>query len=186
MANPTTIRHRRQYGFTLVEAMITLAIAAILFAWAVPSLQDFVTRNRMSTEVNYFVASLYLARSESVKRLRSARLCPTTDGTSCVNNSNWHQGWMVFADTNGNNLFDNGVDTVLQQNPALPSRFQVTGNRNVIAFQPNGQSAGSNGTFCFRDTGNVANTRRLCLSNDGRVRTEQLAVGATCSPCSSG
>jgi len=180
MAYPTTIRRRRQHGFTLVEAMITLAIAAILFAWAVPSLNDFIVRNRMSTEVNYFVASLYLARSESVKRLQDVALCPTPNGTVCAASTDWHQGWMVFTDTNSNDAFENGADRLLQHNPVLPTRFQITSGRAVIAFQPNGQSGGSNDTFCFRDTGNVARTRRVTLSNDGRVRTEQLGVGATC------
>src|SRR3569833_2595006 len=67
-----------QRGLTLIEAMITLAIAAILLTWAVPSLQDFITRNRMSTEVNNFVAAHNVARSESVKRLQNISLCPST------------------------------------------------------------------------------------------------------------
>ncbi len=175
MAN--TSRHQRQRGFTLVEAMIALAVAAIILAWAVPSLQDFITRNRMSTEVNYFTASLYFARSEAVKRLQNTVICPTTNGSSCSGTSNWHAGWMVFSDTNGNNTVDTAAgETVLQQNPALPSRFQATGARNVIVFQPNGQSAGSNDTFIFCDSGSVAESRSIVLSNEGRVRSNKLGI----------
>lgn len=171
---PTSRPITWQRGLTLVEVMITLTIAAILLTWAVPSLQDFIVRNRMSTEVNNFVASLYVARSEAVKQLRNVRLCPSTDGDSCT--TNWHQGWMVYAEVNGNNTFDAGTDQIIQQNSALPSRFQISSGRSVIVFQPNGQSGGSPDTFIFCDTGGVANIRKVVLSNEGRVRTEALST----------
>jgi len=162
-----------QRGLTLIEAMITLAIAAILLTWAVPSLQDFITRNRMSTEVNNFVAALYVARSESVKRLQNISLCPSTTPPNCVSDSTWHQGWILFSNVNGTNV-------VIQQNPALPGdRFRITSNRNVITFNPSGQS-GTNDTFTFCDTGGIANTRRVVLSPEGRVRTERLTTSGGC------
>src|SRR3569832_1908069 len=92
-----------QRGLTLIEAMITLAIAAILLTWAVPSLQDFITRNRMSTEVNNFVVALYVARSESVFRLQYICLFPNTTPPKNKNNNTWHQGWILFSNVNGTN-----------------------------------------------------------------------------------
>ena len=55
-------------GFTLMETLVTLVIASILVTAAVPAMQDFIVRNRMTAEVNTFMASLTLARSEAVKR----------------------------------------------------------------------------------------------------------------------
>ena len=60
-----TQKHRHE-GFTLLEVLTSLTVASILLTAAVPAMQDFIIRNRMSTEVNTFLASMYLARSESV------------------------------------------------------------------------------------------------------------------------
>lgn len=171
------LSHRPQGGFTLVETMITLTIASILLTAAVPPMQDFITRNRMSTEVNTFIASLYLARSEAVKRMQDVRVCPTTTYTSCTGGTDWQVGWMVFADIDQSGDFTPG-DVVLQQNQALPSRFQIVGNagRPTAVFQPDGQASGTNNTFEFCDDDEVANTRQVILSNEGRVRVNQLTT----------
>lgn len=162
-----------QRGLTLVEVMITLTIAAILLTWAVPSLQDFIVRNRMSTEVNNFVASLYVARSEAVKRLHNVGVCPSTNGTSCTS-SQWQGGWLIFEDTNDSNSYTEG-DRVLQQFAALPNRFQIipTNNTTIPMYAPHGRlSTVSANTFRFRDCKKVAKPKHVVLSGEGRVRTE--------------
>ncbi len=89
---PRFMQMHRHAGFTLLEVMTTLAISSILLTAAVPAMQDFIIRNRMSTEVNTFVASLYLARSEAVKRLQNVRLCPTANFSSCTGDTDWQGG----------------------------------------------------------------------------------------------
>lgn len=166
-----------QRGLTLVEAMVTLAIAAILLTWAVPSLQDFTVRNRMSTEVNNLVATLYIARSESVKRLEKVKVCPANSDFSGCSGINWEKGWMIFTDSNNDNVI-NDTETLIQEYPSLPSRFKIQGSadRPYIVFQPNGRSTGYTNTFKFCDNGRVAHDRNVLLSNEGRVRTEVLTT----------
>jgi len=159
-----TQKHRYE-GFTLLEVLTSLAIASILVTAAVPAMQDFIIRNRMSTEVNTFVASLYLARSESVKRLQDVSLCPTTTGTSCDNVKEWSEGWMVYADVDNNNSYSAG-DVVIQQNPKLPNRFANSGKTTYITFNPRGSS--NAGSFSFTDTGGIADPRCITLSSAGR------------------
>ena len=89
---------------TLVETMVTLAVAAILLTAAVPPMQGFIVRNQMSTEVNTLVGALYLARSEAVKRLQNVVVCPTTDSVNCAPATDWTPGWMVFSDPNNNGV----------------------------------------------------------------------------------
>jgi len=167
---------QHQGGLTLVETMATLAVAAVLLTAAVPPMQDFITRNRMSTEVNNFVASMYLARSEAVKRLQDVMICAGDETTGCSGSTDWESGWIVFADIDNSNSYTTG-DPVLQQNTALPNRFRIIGGSHTMAtFKPTGQTAGSNGTFKFCDTGDIAKTRKVVLSNEGRVRIEQLST----------
>ena len=175
-------RRLREGGLTLVEILIILVVVSILLTVAVPPMQNFITRNRMSTEVNTFIASLYLARSEAVKRLHNVKICPTIDYISCTGDAEWEPGWMVFLDVDDDGSVDAGTDVVLQQNPALPKRFRIIGDRGRpnAEFQPTGQAGGSNNTFEFCDTGKVANSRKVYLSAKGRVRVEKLST-AGCS-----
>lgn len=60
-------------GFTLIELMITISIAAILLAVGVPSMRDMIQQNRLTGNVNEFVAANMLARSEAIKRRSQIR-----------------------------------------------------------------------------------------------------------------
>jgi len=182
---PTLIPHRRPRGFTLVETVITLAVAAILVTIAVPSMRDFVARNRMTTELNTLVASMYLARSEAVKRLQNVKVCPAnTTFTGCTGRNAWESGWMVFVDVNNDDTVTNGTDVVLQQNPALPdtNRFKITGDpsRPKAVFSPNGQAANSNNTISFCDADGVVSPKNVVLSPEGRVRTDPQPAVTNC------
>ena len=88
-------------GFTLIELIVTVAIAAIVLAIAVPSFQETITSNRLTTFSNTFVASLNLARSEAIKQNRRVTLCSSTDGLSCATGG-YQQGWIIFIDSNNN------------------------------------------------------------------------------------
>ena len=58
----------RADGFTLVELLITLVIAGLLLALAVPSFRNMMLSNRLNTSANAVVNALSLARSEAIKR----------------------------------------------------------------------------------------------------------------------
>lgn len=55
-------------GFTVIELMVTLAVAAILLAIAIPSFNYLMVSSKLTTTANAYVYALNIARSEAIKR----------------------------------------------------------------------------------------------------------------------
>jgi len=160
---------RRQPGTTLPELLVSLALVATLAAGAVSSFKGILQENRMVAEVNHFVTALQQARSEAVKHGRRVVLCPSLDGSNCSNSEAWTHGWMLFASDNREH--ESG-EPLLQSGTPLSAGIilHASNHRKRIVYQPDGSSGGSNCTFIFCDTRQVANPRVICLANSGRPR----------------
>ncbi len=63
-----TRRASRTGGFTLVELLVTLVIAGLLLALAVPSFNRLMASSRLTTQANNAVNLLSYARAEAIKR----------------------------------------------------------------------------------------------------------------------
>jgi type IV fimbrial biogenesis protein FimT len=170
-----------QRGFTLVELVITLVVAAILLAVAVPSFTTLVKNNRMTTQINGLAVSLNLARSEAVKRGVSVTVCKRNSaGNDCNNAGNWQDGWIVFVDddmdadhaeagVDGDGSVDAG-EQILRVVPALSGGNTLAFGKNRITFDSRGFSSGYNGTFSLCDDRGASHAAGLVASNSGRVR----------------
>ncbi len=88
--------HRRASGFTLLELMITLSVAAILTVIAMPSFRSFVLNVRRDSVVDSLVASLQYARNQALNLDQNTSVCAGTTGTTCTN-ALWTNGWMVIT-----------------------------------------------------------------------------------------
>lgn len=55
-------------GFTLAELLITIAIAGIMMAWALPAFDNLMKNSRLTATTNLIVGSFNLARSEAIAR----------------------------------------------------------------------------------------------------------------------
>lgn len=62
-------------GFTIVELMITVAMAAILLVIAVPSFRNITLTNKLNTTTNGLVNAINVARMEAIKRNSSTQFC---------------------------------------------------------------------------------------------------------------
>lgn len=97
----TTYSDRRatNAGFTLIELVVTIAVAAILTAISVPAFRSFLLNDRSMTQATSLLLSLNLARSEAVKQDLSSgvTVCPSSDGATCNGSANWAQGWIVLG-----------------------------------------------------------------------------------------
>lgn len=106
-------------GFTLIELMVTISIAAIGMAIAYPSFTGVLRSNRVATGTNSLIASFNLARTEAIRSNRGGGVCPSTDGTAC-SGSDWNAGLLVFNDLDGDGKWSAG-DTSVRYFEARPS-----------------------------------------------------------------
>jgi type IV fimbrial biogenesis protein FimT len=75
-------------GFSLVELMVTVAIAAILMAIAAPSFSIFIDNQKLLTTATEFYSAVNMTRSEAIKRGAQVTLA-ANDGVA------WTSGWTV-------------------------------------------------------------------------------------------
>jgi len=69
-----------QRGFTLIEAMVTIAILAILLGIAVPSFDLLINRNRAQSTGKQLVAVLQYARAQAQIGRQPVRVTPQSSG----------------------------------------------------------------------------------------------------------
>ena len=140
----------RHYGFTLVELMLVLTVAAVLLALAMPSFRETVIHNRISAASNTFMGAIGYARTEAIRRNVSVTLCKSVNGTVCSTAAatNWEDGWIAFVDADADGTLDAG-ETLLRTWPALPDNYTLRSNAsftNFIRYNARGE-ANNTGAF---------------------------------------
>src|SRR5947208_2160011 len=92
---------KTQRGITVVELMLALAIAAVLFGFATSSVSAAVNAARTSAGLSSLVASLTRARSMAGNNSVEIVMCPSADGTNCSDGYHWEKGWIAFQPGEG-------------------------------------------------------------------------------------
>jgi len=175
---------KAQNGFTLVELMVTLAVAIILLAVSVPLFRSMVSNNALVAQTNAIVTALNLARSEAVKRGAGVAVCPKATAavadTDCGSNANWTNGWHVFTDAGTGGDFDGG-DVVLRHWEPLPSGASLTTAAASIRFEADGSAGTVERTFQVAYAGTKgAQDRCVRVLASGVIRMHPITDTATC------
>lgn len=167
-------------GFTLFEALITVAILAILTAIGIPTFQDLSVSRAVQGQVDDLAGNIRLARTEALKRGVPVSICRTDNADAatpaCAAGGNWSNGWLVFVDRNTRGTVD-ANDTMIrvQQAYTTSGGIQRTGTP-AITFLPTGIAPGGAGDFLLRPklpTTSARYTqlsRRICIINTGTTR----------------
>jgi type IV fimbrial biogenesis protein FimT len=173
-------------GFTLIEVLTVITIAAILMALGIPSFQYVTNANRISGEVNGLLGDMQYARSEAIKEGQTVTVCSSTDPTAaapaCNGNTVWQNGWIVFSDVNGNGTVDPG-DTILRVQRAFPvgDTFNSNNAMTEVTFNREGFALGLANPVTVTlhaAVPNASSTRCLQITIVGQLITESSGTGA--------
>lgn len=166
-------------GFTLTELMLALAVAAILFSVALPSMHGLQQRQRIVAAANDLVAHINLARQHAVLQGETAVVCPSIDGASCTGRNRWDSGWIVFRDRDRNGEPDQPGD-VLRVSSGMQNLLIDSAGRTHIRYRPSGAASGTNLTIKLCDTALPDQSRAVIVSNPGRPRVADLPSHLEC------
>lgn len=158
---------KRGRGFSLVELMVTVAVAAILLGIAIPSFDRFILKNRLNTYASAFSASARLARSEALKRNTAVTLCKSSDGLSCVTSGGWEQGWIVLSGT-----------TVIRRQQAVGAGYLLSSSVSSLTFQPNGFGSTPATVTACRSSPLGDEERVVTVSATGRTTISKTYTGS--------
>lgn len=120
----------RQRGFTLIELLTVVAIVAVLAVVAVPSFVKTIRSNSVTSKVNELLGALQGARTEAVTRNGKVTLCQmdADDDEACDAAGSLQDGWIVFADADGDAVIDTGEEILASSsNDASAFTFDLDG-----------------------------------------------------------
>lgn len=162
----------RQTGFTLIELLITIAIATVLMLVAVPSFLQFQRNAQLSDAVSSFISAANTARANAMKQGLNTYMVPNT-GTD------WSSGWMVYADSNWNDVYDAATDEVILRHEALSADVAInipTGSLadGYLLFNGSGYPRLKNGGFggaTIKMSNTSPRSSSIIIDPAGRVRS---------------
>ncbi|MDR2015121.1 MAG: GspH/FimT family pseudopilin [Azoarcus sp.] len=159
----------REGGFTLIEMLIVIAIAAILAATAVPSFRTMNRNMAVRGAADELIAGVQFARSEAARTNQTVSLLLK------------ERTWQVFIDSNGNREPDNG-EALLRE--GIYSGLIDAQTANLwLGFSPTGTTTlVSPGTFplgiCLGITGDPSIQRQVLFP----TRAASPVIQTSCSP----
>lgn len=168
-------------GFTLVEALVALGVAAICATVGVPALRDFAQTQRASSAMQRLDTQIASARMAAVTHGKATVLCPSMDARNCAAGRDWSRGWLTFFDPDGNRRPDERSDILHVDQSSHTGKLVIgtSSGRAYLRFRPDGTSPGTNLSFrfCGATTGLLGS---LIVNNAGRARTERPLTPSAC------
>lgn len=150
---------RQTQGFTLVELMVTLVIAAILATLAIASFKTSIDKKGQESSIDKFIARMNLARTESIKRGMAVSLNTTVT-------NRWDEKFYIYIDANTDSQYNDGETIIRTVQADEFSSATITTNNDTsnFFFKPNGTTTAT--VFTVTQGGSAST---ITLNNYGKI-----------------
>lgn len=177
------VKHK---GFTLVELIITIAIAAIILGLAVPNYQTFLVNQRVQSLSTTLIAALRLARNEAITRGVNVAICPLdAQQSSCVSSSDWQYGFRVYVPSTNEVIKNYPMDlsqyisACCEQNPQYTATGSITPSACSCPSIPTQQGDNSQANVAYFQLAPNKCSRVYTITVD-TIGQPNLIQGASC------
>ncbi len=177
-----TCQQSNNKGFTLIELMMTLAIAGVLLSIALFSTTQMTSQEKANNFVTEFKRNLKFARAKAMTTGDPVIVCAVTNpGTTGACSADWQTGTIVmFSDVNSNGSFDSTTDVLIRSVSSLITNSQLKSSvaGASIRFDARGQVAATQ-SFTFCPTSDNKYNVSVQVTAAGAVRN----LGKTTATC---
>jgi prepilin-type N-terminal cleavage/methylation domain-containing protein len=151
-------------GFTLIELMIVLVIAAILIAVGAPALGEFMAEQHVRTAGSEIVGEIAFARAKAIESSRRVNL----EKTGAL----WRDGWRIYIDQDGSGTYTPaGGDIELKRFDGFPPTARIYVCSTAADFATR---------MIFRPDGRIVRTPPV-LPTDGLYVVDTMGDGDNCN-----
>lgn len=170
---------RREGGFSLVELLVVIAVAAILLGIAAGDLRSLIRHQQLKAALSDLFGAIDLTRSQAITRGMRVYLAPSAEG--------WSGGWTVFVDKDGDGMPGEADELISVHGPVakgivIASGFTSPRTPDYIAYNGGGRS-------CSHASSMAARWGTLSLALDGqtrRIKINMLGRARACDPARDG
>ena len=166
----TRLRHGTR-GFTAIELMVVIAIAAVLATLALPSFDHAIKKWQMTQAINALTDTIYFARSEAFKYGGNISIQQLPNSADCsAGVGDWSCGWQVVLNPIPTSAVGVPADGILKSVQA--NEKNTIGSGEIALNQwGNPDTTVTVNVQHKRHDGDPALTQALCLSPGGRLAT---------------
>ncbi len=157
-------------GFTLIEAVVVVAMIAIVITLAIPGGGAMVEATQRRTLVADLVGAFAIARNTSIQEKVSVTLCALDSDGRCT--KDWTRPVTVFRDPGRLRALADPAQIIRVVSPPKRGAITVnTGNRRYFGFRPTGMARAAIGNLVWcPDDGNPEKAIQFRINMGGRLQ----------------